>query len=134
MRWSLALAARPGARVSPQGGLPTCEMRRRRNVERRDLRARCGGKFSRGNRDDRHRDGCDPGQRDARQASPGQATTRTSEANCADDCVHIAQSRQRIAHRRILGQAGLPELSHAVVEMVLELPHEAATLQPPATQ
>lgn len=134
MSWSLGLPAPPGARVPPDTRLPDSDTRRRSTMESRDLCAGGGRKLGRSKGDDRHRGSRHPGQGKARHASPGQRTSRTSGANGTDDRVHVTQPCHRLAHGRILRHTGLPELAHAVVEMVLKLPHEAAALQPPTTQ
>jgi hypothetical protein len=97
-----------------------------------DLRAGGLGKLGRRQGDQRHRADRDPGNWNARHASPGQGTSRTSGSNGPDDRVHLAQPRHRIAHRRVLGHTGFSEVSHAVLEVVLKLLDEAAALPPPA--
>jgi hypothetical protein len=77
---------------------------------------------------DRHRADSDPGNGDVGDASPGQAASRTAGSNRAYDRVHIAQPGNCLANRRLLGNAGLPEVSHAVLEVVLELAQDAAAL------
>jgi hypothetical protein len=93
-----------------------------------DLRARRLRKLGRRKRDDRHRADGDPSNRNARHATPGQRTSRTRGSNGPDDRVHIAQPRHSIANGRILRHTGLPEVSHAVLEVVLELREAAAAL------
>jgi hypothetical protein len=128
MTSALGLLARPTVLMPPAAGLSNSDMSRRSDLEPCDLRAGCRRELDRYKGDDRHRAGSDPGNRNARDALPGPRTSRTGGSNCTDDRVHIAQSRKRIANRRLLGHAGLPEVSHAVLEMVLELAHDAAAL------
>jgi hypothetical protein len=91
-----------------------------------DLRAGCLRKLDRYKSDDRHRADSDPGNGNARHARPCQTTGRTSASNSANDRVDIAESRNRIANRRLLGHAGFPEVGNAVLEMVLEFAQHAA--------
>lgn len=134
MTSALDLLARPAVLMPPATGLSSFDMSKRSDPQPCDLRTGCLGQLDRCKGDDRHRADSDPGNGNTRHASPGQTTSRTSGSYSADDRVHIAQPRQRIANRRILRHTGLLEVSHAVLEMVLKLPDEAAALQPPAAQ
>jgi len=108
-------------------------MRGRSDLKHCRLRTGRLGKLGRCQGDDRHRPDGDPGNWDARHSLPGETTSRTSGSYCADDRVDIAQLPYRIVNRRVLGHTGLLVVSHAVLEMLLKLPDEAAALQPPAT-
>ena len=134
MTSALGLVARPAVLVPPPTRLSSSDMSSRSDPEPCDLCAGCLGKLGRRKGDDRHRADRDPGNWNARDVLPRQTTIRTSGSSSANDRVHIAQSRNRIANRRILGHTGLSEVSHAVLEMVLKLPDEAAALQPSAAQ
>jgi hypothetical protein len=128
MTSALRLLARPAVLVPSATGLSNSDMSRRSNSEPCDLRAGCLRKLDRCKGDDRHRADSDPGNWDARHRLPGQTTRRTSGSNRADDRVHIAQSLKRVANRRLIGHAGLPEVSHAVLKVVLKLAQDAAAL------
>jgi hypothetical protein len=117
MTSALGLLGRPALRVPPATGPEPC-----------DLRAGCLRKLDRCEGDDRHRADSDPGNWNARHVLPGQTTSRTSGSSSANDRVHIAQSRKRIPNCRLLGHTGLPEVSHAVLKMVLKFAEEAAAL------
>jgi hypothetical protein len=134
MTSALALLARRAVLVAPATGLSNSDMSRRSDPEPCDLRGGCLRKLDRRKGDDRHRANSDPGNRKARHVLPGQTTSRTSGSSSANDRVHIAQSRKRLANCRLLGDTGLPEVSHAVLKMVLKLAKEAAALQPSAAQ
>ena len=100
----------------------------------RDLRAGCLRKLGRGKGDDRHRADSDPGDGNASRPTPGHGTSRTRGPRSVDNRVHPAEARHGVANRRVLRHSGFPELGHRVLQVVLELPYEAATLQPPAAQ
>lgn len=121
MSSALGPVARLAVLVPPATRVPNPDVSRRSHLEPYGLRAGCLRKFDCCKGDDRHRADSDPGNANAREAWPGQTTSRTSGSNRADDRVHIAQSRDRIANRRLLGHAGFPEVSYAVLKMVLKL-------------
>lgn len=118
----------------PPVRVPNADVSRRSDLEPYGLRAGCLRKFDRGKGDDRHRADSDPGNGNAREVWPGKTTSRTSGSNRADDRVDVAQSRDRVANRRVLGHAGFPEVSDAVLKMVLKLTQDAAALPPSAAQ
>lgn len=131
---ALGLLARRAVLVPPACRLSNPDMSGRSDLAACGLRAGCLRRLDRYQRDDRHRADCDPGNCDARDVLPGQTTSPTSGTSSADDRFHLAQSRNRIANRGLLGHAGLAELSHAIVKMAFELPDQAAVFQPSAAQ
>ena len=134
MTTALGLMARPAVLEPPPTRLSNPDVSRRSDLELYRLRAGCLGQLDTCKGGDRHRADSDPRKSNARDRWPRQTTSRTSGSNRANDRVHIAQSRNRIANRRLLGHAGLLEVSHAVLKMVLKLAQDAAALQPSTAQ
>jgi hypothetical protein len=132
VKFALGLTVRPALITLPPTGLCNSEVNDRSDVEPWDLRAGCLGKLGRREGHDRHRADRDPGQWNALHPSPGRRTRRAGGSYRADDRVDIAQPRDRSANHRVLGHTGSLEVGHAVLEVVLELPDQAAALQPPA--
>jgi hypothetical protein len=118
--------ARRAVLVPTPARLSYSDMRSRSDLEPCRLRAGCLRQLDGCKRDERHRADSNPGNCDAGDAVPGQTSSQASGLNRANDRVHVAQSRNRIANCGLLGHPGLAEVSHAVLKMVLKLAQDAA--------